>query len=58
MKLEGLVCFVEMKLSSVSLALRKLSLFVKDEAKDFSAWKLGGALHSLAPSEVSSGTLC
>ena len=38
MKLEGPVCFVEMKLSSVSLDWRKLSLF---EAEDFSVWKLG-----------------
>ena len=41
MKLEGPVCFVEMKLSSVSLDWRKPSLFVKDEAEDFLVWKLG-----------------
>ena len=45
MKLEGPVCCVEMKLSSVSLDWRKLSgfqsLLVKDEVEDFSVWKLG-----------------
>ena len=41
MKLEGPVCFVEMKLSSVPLDWWKLSLFVKDEVEDFWVWKLG-----------------
>ena len=50
MKLEGPVCCVEMKLSSVSLDWRKLSSFqsllVKDEVDDFSVWKLGSPVLS------------
>ena len=56
MKLEGPVCCVEMTLFCVTR--RSQSLLVEDEVEDFSFWKLGGALYSLAMSEVSSGALC
>ena len=56
MKLEGPVCCVEMALFCVTRSSQ--SLLVKDEVEDVSFWKLGGALYSLAMSEVSSGALC